>query len=78
MGRRTGKERFHGGRIASCVVQEAKDAVSFLAGPPLHLQLNTLTESALQREIERMRKKYNKGKPFPRRKHPLRSGSLPD
>jgi len=56
------------------LVEELRNAALFLAGPPEFLTLSGLVESALRREVERLRKKHHKGKPFPQRPHDLRGG----
>lgn len=56
------------------LVDEARNAVSALAGPPLHLTLAELAERALRAELARLRKQFNGGEPFPKRSAPIRSG----
>lgn len=56
------------------IVDEARDAVSALAGPPLHLTLAELVDRALRAELGRLRKQHNGGEPFPKRRAPIRSG----
>ncbi len=53
---------------------EARNAVVFLAGPPARLTLAGLAETALRRELERLKKTHNGGKAFPRREAELRGG----
>jgi len=48
--------------------------VVFLAGPPARLTLAGLAETALRRELERLKKTHNGGKAFPRREAELRGG----
>ncbi len=48
--------------------EEARNAVVHLAGPPEHLTMTALVTAALQRELTRLKRKYNDGKPFPQRK----------
>lgn len=40
------------------------------------LNLSSLTEGTLEREVTRLEKKYNDGKPFPKRKGRLKGGPL--
>jgi hypothetical protein len=47
------------------VVKEARNAVAFLAGPPLHLTLGQLAEDALREKLADLQKEFNKGAPFP-------------
>jgi hypothetical protein len=56
------------------LVDELKDAVVHLSGPPLRLTLASLAESAFFRELERLRQVENAGTRFPRRAGPLRGG----
>lgn len=51
--------------LPSDVLEEARSAVVHLAGLPAQLTLADLTEAAFRREIERLRKKYHDGKPYP-------------
>jgi len=53
---------------------EARDAVTALMGPPLHLTLAELAENALRREVARLKKARNRGKNFPRRRADLKGG----
>lgn len=45
--------------------QACKNAVAFLAGYPVHLNLSRLAEEALQEKIASLQSEYNKGQPFP-------------
>lgn len=56
------------------LVNECRNAVVWLAGPPERLTMARLAENALRSEIFRLRKKYTKGKPFPERTEELRGG----
>lgn len=60
--------------LPSELVEECRNAVVWLAAPPERLTMARLAEDALRREIERLRKKYTKGKPFPERTENLRGG----
>lgn len=53
---------------------EARDAVVALSGPPARLTLAAMAEAALRRELERMKKMHNNGKPFPKREGELKGG----
>ena len=46
------------------LVEETRNAVKTLSGPPLFLTLSSLVESALRRELAHLRKEHNGGKPF--------------
>ena len=54
--------------------EEARNAVVQLSGPPVRLTLAALAEKALRRELDRLKRAYNDGKEFPRRRGRLRSG----
>lgn len=56
------------------LADEARAAVVALAGPPERLTLASLTENALRRELERLKKAHTNGKPFPRHTAPLAGG----
>lgn len=56
------------------LLEEARDVVVALSGPPLRLTLAAFAENALRSEIARMKRKYNDGKPFPRRRGTVRVG----
>lgn len=56
------------------LVDECRNAVVWLAGPPERLTMARLAENALRSEIDRLRKKHTKGKPFPKRTEDLRGG----
>jgi hypothetical protein len=48
------------------LVEEARDCVIELSGPPLHLTLSKLVATALRREIDDMKSQYHGGRDFPR------------
>ena len=56
------------------VLEEARNATVHLAGNPLRLTLTKLTESALRRELARLKELYNSGEDFPPRDEDLRGG----
>lgn len=56
------------------LVDECRNAVVWLAGPPARLTMARLAEEALRRELDRLRKQHTKGKPFPKRSDDLRGG----
>lgn len=62
------------GYLLEEVAEEARDAVVALSGPPVRLSMSRLVESALRRELERLRKEYNEGEAFPARDEDLRPG----
>jgi len=56
------------------LLEECRDAVVHLSGPPVRLTLAQLAEEALRRELARLKKKYNGGEDFPPRSGELRGG----
>jgi len=56
------------------LVEEARDAVVHLSGPPVRLTLAALAEDALRRELARLRRKHNDGEPWPKRDGNLKGG----
>jgi len=65
------RSTFH---LTEDILEEARNAVVFLSGPPERLTLASLTEGALEREIARLKKKHTDGKDFPQRDGELRGG----
>jgi hypothetical protein len=63
--------------IAPDLLERARDAVDFCAGPPERLSFTLLLDRALEREIVRLARKHHGGKPFPKREQQLRRGSRP-
>jgi hypothetical protein len=60
--------------VPAALVDEARSAVIALAGPPLRLTLAALVETALRRELERLRKAHHDGQPWPPSSAPLVGG----
>jgi len=56
------------------LLEEARDAVVHLSGPPARLTLATLAEAALRKELERLKKAHNGGRSFPKREGELKGG----
>ncbi len=56
------------------VLDEARNAVVQLAGPPARMTLTKLAEQALRAELERLRNQYNGGDEFPPREEELKGG----
>lgn len=56
------------------LIEEARNAVVALSGPPEHLSLAALVGRALQVELAKLKRKHNGGEPFPVRAAPLRQG----
>lgn len=68
---RSVRATFH---LPAALVEDAKNAVVALSGPPVRLTLAALVRDALARELERLRNAHHKGKPWPRRTAPLVGG----
>src|SRR4051794_22635779 len=60
--------------LSEHVFDAVRDAVVFLSGPPHRLTLAAFAESALRRELERLQKATNDGRPFQKREGELRGG----
>lgn len=60
--------------LSEDLFEAVRDAVVSLSGPPHRLTLASFAETALRRELERLQKAENKGKPFPKRESELRGG----
>ncbi len=56
------------------VLEEARDATVHLAGYPVRLTLTKLAETALRRELRRLKDCHNDGKDFPPRSEDLKGG----
>lgn len=56
------------------LLDEARNAAVFLAGPPARLTLTKLAENALRAELQRLKDQYNAGEEFPVRDEDLRGG----
>lgn len=52
--------------LPASLLDQARDAVVALSGPPARLTLAELAETALRREIERLKQAYNGGADFAR------------
>ena len=66
-----GRYTFH---LDQALLEEVRDAVSALSGPPLHLTMAAFAETALRRELQRLQKAENGGEPFPPRQQDLKGG----
>lgn len=60
--------------VSAELLEEARNAVVYLAGPPTRLTLADLAETALKKELERLRKVHNSGEKFPARNGELKGG----
>lgn len=68
---RKARATFH---ISVELLDELRDVVVALSGPPDRLTLSDFAESALRREVERLRRVHVSGKQFARRTEPVRRG----
>jgi len=53
--------------LPAALVDEARNAVVTLAGPPVRLTLARLVEDGIRRELDRLRKAHHDGQPWPGR-----------
>jgi len=60
--------------LPKALIESARDTVVALSGPPLRLTLAALVEAGIRRELERLKKAENAGKPFPPRVSDLKGG----
>lgn len=60
--------------IPADLLEEARNTVVALSGPPARLTLAKLAETALRAELDRLKAEYNKGKDFPQREADLEGG----
>jgi hypothetical protein len=57
--------------------EEARQAVLLLSEVKGPRSLSALMEQALEEKLKKLRTRYNRGRPFPRRRAPLLSGRPP-
>jgi hypothetical protein len=60
--------------LAETLLDELRDVTVALSGPPNRLTLSRLAESALQREVRRLKRLHQGGRDFDKRRHQLRPG----
>ncbi len=68
---RRARATFH---LPHALVEEARNAIVALSGPPTRLTLARLVEDAVRRELARLRLSHNGGAPFPQRHADLIGG----
>ena len=56
------------------LAERIRNAVYQLSGPPHRLTMASLSERALQLEVERLEREANQGRPFPKRANDLVGG----
>jgi len=60
--------------ISAELLDELRDVVVALSGPPDRLTLSDLAEGALRREVERLKRVHKRGKSFAKRRYELKGG----
>jgi hypothetical protein len=60
--------------LSADLVEECRNAVVYLSGPPDRLTLAGLVADALREELDRLRNLRNEGESFPQRDSDLRGG----
>ncbi len=60
--------------IAPSLMEEIRDAVVALAGPPASLTVTAFFENASLRELKHLKRRHNDGQDFPKRSTGLRRG----
>jgi hypothetical protein len=60
--------------LPESLINEVRDAVVHLSGPPERMTLARFAEDAFQAELARLKDKHTGGKRFPRRRGELRPG----
>ena len=60
--------------IPDTLLEECRDAAVYLAGWPVRLTLASLAETALRKELKRLKKEHHDGQEFPERPENLRGG----
>ena len=71
---RRARATFH---LSADLLEELRNAVVALSGPPDRLTMSRLAENALRREVERLRLRQSgaaRGKPFQQRESPVTRG----
>jgi hypothetical protein len=60
--------------ISAELLDELRDVVVALSGPPDRLTLSDLAEGALRREVDRLKRVHMRGKTFAKRSQELKGG----
>lgn len=60
--------------LPTATVERARNAAVALSGPPVRLNLAALVTEAITREVDRLERTHNAGKPFPHFGEPLKGG----
>lgn len=61
-------------RISGALLEEIRDCVVSLSGPPHGLTMDEFAEEAYRRELDRLKRSHNSGQPFARRPYNPRPG----
>ncbi len=61
-------------QVSAQVLEEVRDCIVALAGPPDRLTVSAFVENALRRELQRLSRKKNAGKRFRKRRSAVRPG----
>jgi hypothetical protein len=61
-------------RISAALLDEVRDCVVALSGPPHGFTMDAFAEEAYRRELERLRCSHNDGRPFAKRPYNPRPG----
>ena len=64
--------------VNAAIFERCRNAAACLAGSPEFLSLAALLDNALEREVTRLERKHNGGKPFALRPVALRGGRRPN
>ncbi len=61
-------------QVSTQVLEEVRDCIVALSGPPDRLTVSAFVENALRRELQRLSRKRNAGKRFSKRRSGVRPG----
>lgn len=61
-------------RISAALLEEVRDCVVALSGPPHGMTMDQFAEEAYRRELERLKRKHGQGQTFERRPYNPRPG----
>ena len=61
-------------RVSATLLDEVRDCVVALSGPPYGLTMDGFAEEAYRRELGRLNRSHSAGKPFPRRPYNPKPG----
>lgn len=61
-------------RIAAALLDQVRDCVVALSGPPHGMTMDQFAEEAYRRELQRLSREYSAGKPFPARPYDPKPG----